>query len=73
MHFVHENKANLAKMETFYDKQVQKMTEKFDFEQQLLIGEETREEDEDEIDEDAIEVKSDYEENVDSSEIIVID
>ena len=73
MHFAHENKAILAKMETFVNKQVQKMTEKFDFEQ--LTGEETREEEEDEIDEeDAIEVQSDDEEdNVESNETVVID
>ena len=33
------------------------MTEKFDFEQQLLIGEEAGEEEEDEADEDAIEMQ----------------
>ena len=72
MHFAHVNKAILSKMETFVNKQVQKMKEKFDFEQ--LIGEETREE-EDEIDEeDAIEVQSDDEEdNVESNETVVID
>ena len=46
----------LAKMETFVNKQVQDMTEKFDFEQKLLIGEETGEEVEDERGEDAIKV-----------------
>ena len=62
MHFAHENKAILAKMETFVNKQVQKMTEKFDFEQ--LTGEETREEEEDEIDE---------EDAIESNETVVID
>ena len=60
-------------METFVNKQVQKTTEKFDFEQ--LTGEETMEEQEDEIDEeDVIEVQSDDEEdNVESNETVVID
>lgn len=73
MRFAHENKAiHIGKYGTFVNKQVQKMTEKFDFEPQLLIGEETREE-EDEIDEYAIEVHPDDEENVESNEKIVID
>ena len=53
MHFAHENKAILAKMETFVNRQVQKMTEKFDF---LLVEDEPRREEEDEIGEDIIEV-----------------
>ena len=40
------------------------MTEKFDFEQQLLIGEEPGEGTEDERGENAIEMQSDDEENV---------
>ena len=52
------NKAILAKMETFLDKKVQKMTEKFDFEQQLLIAEESGEKNEGKTYKDAIEVQS---------------
>ena len=43
--------------------QVPKTTEKFDFEQQVLTGEETGEEEQNETDEDAIEMQSDDEEN----------
>ena len=39
----------------------------------LLTGEESREKEEDEIDEDAIEVQSDDEESVESSETVIID
>ena len=60
-------------MEAFVNKQVQKMTEKLDFKQQLLIGEETGEKEEGETDEDAIEVQSDDEENLESNETVIID
>ena len=59
-------------MEAFVNKQVQKITEKLDFEQQLLIGEKTGEEEEDETDEDAT-AQSDDEENVESNETVVTD
>ena len=49
------------------------MTKKFDFEQQLLIGEETGEEEEGETDKDAIEVQSDDDEDAESNEAVVID
>ena len=48
------------------------MTEKFDFEQQLLIEDEPREEEEDEIGEDVIEIQSD-EDNVEGNETVFID
>ena len=52
----------MVKLETFVNKRVEKMTEKYDFEQQLQTGEETREEEEVEIDEHPIEVQSDDDE-----------
>ena len=69
MHFGRENKAILAKMETFVNRQVQKMTEKFDF---LLVEDEPRREEEDEIGEDVIEVQSD-EDDVEGNETVVSD
>ena len=61
-------------METFVIKQVKKMTQIFDLEKRLLIGEEAREEEEeDELDEDAKEVYLDNEGNLESSETVVID
>ena len=59
-------------METLVDRQVQKMTEKLDFEQRLLTGEKNGEEEEDETEDDAIEVQSDDQENVGSNQTVVI-
>ena len=67
------NKATLAKMETFINKQDQKMKEKFNFEQLLLIGQDIGEEEEDETDDDAKELHSDEEENVESNETVLMD
>ena len=60
-------------METFVNKEVQKMMEKFDFEQLLLIGEETGEKEEDETDEDAIAVQSDDDGNAEGNETVATD